>query len=336
MEIKFSKRFYKKLEGLGRNKILSKLNYFVEQLLQDSHNFTFLPKGLWVKSFRSNPNRFKFRVSNKDRIIYELSEDKKTIYFLDYCNHDEQVRTANRLSSSFDFMGLSIDKSEYKESKEERLYDENLLEEAYELLDSDNLEEAEEKFKAAGDIKISKIINNLIKLKNSKNDFYNHTNRTYIDIINPNKRIYIQDILKIFNRLYSEYRVIPGNYIKVQAGMAYSIEIWLKDIVPDKYKIYHDYLKDLVNRISKELNAASIFDHLILDLCLYNIKDNSIYNEYSIFKINLENNMFKPANPEYLIKERSDHNYDKLNELEYHNKKKIIEDTLELLFSKEE
>lgn len=88
MEIVLSNRFLKSINNLDKEFIKKKLELFVEQLSKDSNNFTFLPRGFWVKRFKSNPNRFKFRVSNKDRIIYELSEDKQIIYFLEYCNHD--------------------------------------------------------------------------------------------------------------------------------------------------------------------------------------------------------------------------------------------------------
>ena len=131
MEIVLSNRFLKSINNLDKEFIKKKLELFVEQLSKDSNNFTSVPKGYWVQRFSSNPNRFKFRVSNKDRIIYELSEDKQIIYFLEYCNHDTQNRIVNRIPVNFS--KLEIDKSKYEESIEEDKYDEILTKENYHL-----------------------------------------------------------------------------------------------------------------------------------------------------------------------------------------------------------
>lgn len=89
MKIKLSDRFLRSINSQDKNLILKKLEIFIDQLSKESNNFTSIPKGFWVKRFYRNHNRFKFRISNKGRIIYELSKDKQTIHFLEYCHHDK-------------------------------------------------------------------------------------------------------------------------------------------------------------------------------------------------------------------------------------------------------
>lgn len=328
MKIKLSNRFLKSINNQDLNLIQKKLELFVEQLSIESNNFTSLPKGFYVRRFHSNPNRFKFRVSNKDRIIYELSEDKRVIYFLAYCHHDEQVRTAKRIS--IDFSDLEIDKSEYKESIEERKYDETLLREAYDLLDKDELFLAKEKFKESGDFKTSKIINKLIDLNKSKADFLDENNRIQILFYSKGK-IWARDILKILNRLYSEYRIIPGNYIKITTGDSFNSELWLSnsDISTKKF---NDYIKDLVNNIMKQTNGTYFYYRFGLICCFYSTKDKALYNNYKTFETNIDENTLIPSKIPKTYLSSSVHKYKNLKELDYHNKDKLADDILDFIF----
>lgn len=328
MKIKYSDKFLKSIAGLDQDLILKKLTSFVEQLSKASSNFTSLPKGFWIKRFHSNSNRFKFRVSNKDRIIYELSEDKQTIYFLAYCNHDEQVRAAKRISSS-DFLNCEIDKSEYKESASEKLYDENLLKEAYEFLDLGDLVSSKEKFTEAGDFSIAKKINQLINLNNAKNDFKNEENRIQL-IIRSEDKVLERDILKFFNRLYSKYQIVPGNYMKLSTGLGCSFDIWLSGVNTNN-KLATEYIKDLVESITKK--CGKIFCcRLTISCCLYSVKDKTLYTNYKSFILDLDTNTLSPSLNKYAFLEQSDHHYKDLEELKYHNKDKLSKDVLDFIF----
>ena len=267
MEIVLSNRFLKSINNLDKEFIKKKLELFVEQLSKDSNNFTSVPKGYWVQRFSSNPNRFKFRVSNKDRIIYELSEDKQIIYFLEYCNHDTQNRIVNRIPVNFS--KLEIDKSKYEESIEEDKYDEILTKENY------NLPSKEE----------------LIKEK-LKNDFNNENNRIQVVLYSDN-RIWARDILKILNRIYTEYRIIPGNYIKVSTENLSNLEIYLSESNFSD-KIVTNYLKDFVNNIINKIDD-NFYYKFELHCCFYSIKDKELYTDYKSFEANMNRNTLEAS-----------------------------------------
>ncbi|WP_153725311.1 tetratricopeptide repeat protein [Heliorestis convoluta] len=98
-----TKDFLKKVPSNLKESILVKLSYFNDMLEKAQGHIKELPAGFWIKKI-TGTNIFKFRLNNKDRILFTYIKDQKIdktakIIFLDYCNHDEQIRKGQRMDT---------------------------------------------------------------------------------------------------------------------------------------------------------------------------------------------------------------------------------------------
>lgn len=86
-----------------RKKLLNKCCSFSEILLKKENQIRNLPKGFWVKKI-VNTNIFKFRLNNGDRILFTYIDsnenNKKSILFLELCNHDDQIRRGKAITQT--------------------------------------------------------------------------------------------------------------------------------------------------------------------------------------------------------------------------------------------
>lgn len=116
--------FFKKINDKKlRKKILNKCCNFSEILLKKEKQIRSLPKGFWVKKI-INTEIFKFRLNSGDRVLFTYIDndknDKRTILFLEFCKHDNQIRKGNSITKKFENIKakeLEIDKN-YKEDDE--------------------------------------------------------------------------------------------------------------------------------------------------------------------------------------------------------------------------
>lgn len=84
-------------------------------------------------------NIYKFRVNSGDRILFQYieDEDENRILFLDFCNHDSQIRTAKNQVLCMSTVGLEInDKYEYKEDDFDKEIDEEINNDIYGRLET--------------------------------------------------------------------------------------------------------------------------------------------------------------------------------------------------------
>lgn len=123
-------QFIKTLPQGRREKILKKLHMFEKQLLDVENQIRELPAGYYVRCIK-NTDIFKFRLNNKDRILYTYNKQKNNecsqIVFLQYVTHDEQVRVANNIdTNSINEVSIDTDinREVYIEEKEEKSIDE--------------------------------------------------------------------------------------------------------------------------------------------------------------------------------------------------------------------
>ena len=77
--------------------VLKKLSQFENQMIEKEIQIRNLPKGFWVRKIK-NTEIYKFRLNNGDRILFTYIDSKKnninqtkSILFLDYVNHDNQI-----------------------------------------------------------------------------------------------------------------------------------------------------------------------------------------------------------------------------------------------------
>lgn len=125
-----TKQFIKTLPQGRSEKILKKLDMFEKHLLEAENQIRELPAGYYVRCIK-NTNIFKFRLNNKDRILYTYSkqQDKESsqIVFLQYVTHDDQVRVGHNIhtdSINEVSLDININRETYVEEKEEKAVDE--------------------------------------------------------------------------------------------------------------------------------------------------------------------------------------------------------------------
>ncbi|MBA9010426.1 hypothetical protein [Clostridium saccharobutylicum] len=140
-ELILSKKFYKKLanerDKRKRELILNKMKSF-EIILLKSKSKSDIPKAIWIRRIVGT-NIYKFRVNSGDRILFQYieDEDENRILFLDFCNHDSQIRTAKNQVLCMSTVGLEInDKYEYKEDDFDKEIDEEINNDIYGRLET--------------------------------------------------------------------------------------------------------------------------------------------------------------------------------------------------------
>ena len=132
MEYIIGQNFYKSLPRNEKEKILNKIKSFCEELVRTEGIIREISSGFWVRKIK-NTNIFKFRLNSGDRFLFSyenlLFENKETsrIVFLEFVEHDKQVRVANRISN------IEIDFLEYSVDDVEENYDKKVVEDYYDI-----------------------------------------------------------------------------------------------------------------------------------------------------------------------------------------------------------
>lgn len=281
MIVHISDRIYEKLNIQDKNTIKDKINKFAKELSENHSNITSVSKGFWARPIISHPGRYKFRVNNKDRIIFEYGKNKNEIYFLDYCNHDAQIRTAKQIKNTM-ITSLEVDYSEYKNEPVDNYIDEYYRDLAFEFLKDENYIEALEAFKQSNDKQGRKQVNFIINNDYAyiRKKFSDQQYRTCIKIEIGSLLLEEADLLYIFNRIYSEYKLILAPYYMLNY-QATSITYFLSDA---QYKKAYDYNKALAKQLIGDLKNSS--DNFAIFGCLCD-KDKNIVSTDSDIVINL-------------------------------------------------
>ena len=259
-----SERIYKKFKSeKEKSQIIDKINKFAVELCQNHANITSLSKGFWTKSIVSCPNRYKLRVNNKDRIVFEYGRSKNEIYFLDYCNHDEQIRTAKNIINTMAVEKLEIDKSVYVNEAVDNYIDEESKELAYDFIEGGNYYAALELLKKTGDVAAKKTVNYIIETgyDKYKEAFYKWEYQSII-AIKPSRFLKKEDILRILNRIYSEYHVILSPYYTIKYATLY-----VRGFTNKVVKKITDYNSDLAEAIT--LYVKNMDEEFYILGCLY-------------------------------------------------------------------
>lgn len=106
----FEKNFIKSVPIEKRKLVKEKLIDF-EKVILNATSYEDIPSGYWIRRVEGT-DIYKFRVNSGDRVLFKIDKefnDKKNIVFLEFCNHDEQIRRAKNYV--------------YKEYEEINLYD---------------------------------------------------------------------------------------------------------------------------------------------------------------------------------------------------------------------
>lgn len=126
-------QFIKTLPINKKEQILRKLNIFEKHLLEAENQIRKLPAGYYVRCIK-NTDIFKFRLNNKDRILYTYknnqNKDRSQVVFLQYVTHDEQVRRAQNIHmNSINEVSLDIDisRESYIDDNNDKIIDDYII-----------------------------------------------------------------------------------------------------------------------------------------------------------------------------------------------------------------
>lgn len=148
--IVLSDRFLESIPVEKKEFIIKKLNYFNDNLLNAKSLIKDIPHGFWIRRVK-NTQVYKFRLNNKDRILFSFvkdnfsSLDSKLIILLEYSTHDKQILKAN----NFDLDSFNICKEKFDENIEsseevswQEKYKNNLILDDIEkyIVDNDSIE----------------------------------------------------------------------------------------------------------------------------------------------------------------------------------------------------
>ena len=294
MKVYISDKIYKYFSEIQKDKIREKIYNFAEEICASHSNITSLSKGFWARQIISCPGRYKFRVSNKDRIIFEYGKTKDEIYFLDYCNHDEQIRTAKQIKNTL-ISELEIDHSEFQEDSFDDYIDKKYQQMAFSFIEDSNFTKAAEFFEKAGDKENKKKVNFIVtnNYEDIRSKFSNQEYRTELKIVLDGLSLKESDLLYIFNRLYSEYSLVLAPYYMI-LYQATAITYFIKDAPKNLF----DYNKKLSTQLSKDLASITNDFYIVGCFCvkkqITKLEDNYVVNlrsrKISISKKNLDYN----------------------------------------------
>lgn len=102
MEFILGQNLRKSIKDELYESILKKIYTFSQEYIDNDYNLADMKSGWYVREIRGNTNIekiYKFRVNEKDRVIFSLGkylgfrdEYSTSLIFLEFCNHDEQIR----------------------------------------------------------------------------------------------------------------------------------------------------------------------------------------------------------------------------------------------------
>ncbi|MEK4129733.1 AAA family ATPase [Solibacillus sp. FSL W8-0474] len=94
--MKITKDFFKHVPREKQQAVLDRLQSFSEQIIA-ANVFHSIPKGFWIRKV-AGTNIYKFRVNIGDRILFTFNDDR-TVTFLSFETHDNQIRAAKNVTA---------------------------------------------------------------------------------------------------------------------------------------------------------------------------------------------------------------------------------------------
>ena len=214
MAITYGKKFYKSIPGGPDSPIMKKVEKFISQLKDNNKIISKLSRGLYCRKIASTTNRYKFRVSNGDRIVFYYENGHQDICLLKYCKHDDQISVAKNIKD----IHLSLRKYEPDEFDEK--IDHEILEEIKENIQNDDIEKAYIiSKKVSSKTNLTKDLRKALTIKELQQEYHSITdadNESGI-LIDTNRKsdLYKNGIKYAFNRVFSEYHVLLPPYFKI-------------------------------------------------------------------------------------------------------------------------
>lgn len=123
--------FFKQVPIEKKDIVLKKIRDFEKVLLQ-SKALNKIQKGYWIRKIEGT-DIYKFRVNSGHRILFKYKKinNENEILFIEYCNHDQQIRKGRNYSGNKAIIDFEIDKSTYEEKEIDKDIDNYVKDEIY-------------------------------------------------------------------------------------------------------------------------------------------------------------------------------------------------------------
>ena len=213
MSIIIDEKFYDSIPKEAQTRAVARIDKLVEELKENHQLVRNLSKGFYCRQIKGAQNRYKFRVSNGDRIVCCYQNGHEDICLLRYCNHDAQIFTAKNVAPT----PLKVVDASYQEDDFDKEVYQGVLEEYQEGLMAEVLEGAynianhnrgmgrKAKF-LYGALEIEKIIKEYKSHEPGKSGITFHTG----------EQSYLTEsvLLHTLQKIDTEYHLIPAPYME--------------------------------------------------------------------------------------------------------------------------
>lgn len=270
MNILVDKKFYGGVPTYLRHK----LDNFISRLSSNPNDI--FTHGNYCRKIRGTDNKYKFRVNSGDRVVFQYEQD--AIRLLRFCNHDEQIRVAERLNANFfDEQELDASYNEYVEDKFDYQIDQDILSDIQNHLLEDKLNLALAKLKSVGAAQSKKAqnIRKIITIDEGRSEFFAH--KAYVSKIfircskvenSKNEKVLTtlrrKDIRYAFNRMIAETKCLIHPFVYFQlSGADYLRDAFLEGLA-DKRKIAEAFADFFVKEVESIANDEGIIFFVIL------------------------------------------------------------------------
>ena len=214
MAIIFDKNFYKSVPGYPESPIMDKIKKFAHDLEYNDKIMSKLSHGFYCRKIRSAENRYKFRISNGDRIVFCYQNGHDDICLLKYCNHDRQILIAKNIKD------IHVSRRAYKEDAFDKTIDEEILKEIKQKIQEEDINRAYDLAQnISSNLQISKDLRKTITIKELQQKYQKImiADQESGLLISTNRKsdLYETSIRYAMNRTYSEFHVVLAPYFKI-------------------------------------------------------------------------------------------------------------------------
>lgn len=214
MSIIVDDKFYDSIPKEIKTRTITRINKLVQELKSNHQLVQRLSKGFYCRQVKGVKNRYKFRVSNGDRIVFCYQNGHEDICLLRYCNHDNQISTAKNIAAT----PLKIVDTSYQENAFDKEIDQEILKEYQENLLKDDLKGAYDIANNKPGMKQkAKFLRGAMEIDAIAKAYRRNKAGSSGITFYTGEKAYLteQVLLHVYNKIYSEYRLIPTSYVEV-------------------------------------------------------------------------------------------------------------------------
>lgn len=213
MSIIIDEKFYDSIPKEAQARVIARIDKLVQELKENHQLVRKLSKGFYCRQIKGVQNRYKFRVSNGDRIVFCYQNGHEDICLLRYCNHDSQVFTGKNVVPT----PLKVVDASYQDDAFDKEVDQAILKEYQERLMAEDIEGA---YHIAdnnmGMGRKAKFLRGAIEIEKIVKEYESHEPGKSGITFRTGEQSYLTEpvLLHTLQKIYTEYRLIPAPYME--------------------------------------------------------------------------------------------------------------------------